>query len=330
MLRIFIHPPNRPSVTKYLTEPFTLEDFIQVISEVLGGASREDTISWRLAVVNKPLVLDKPEAFNQYKHFITNECNIFMMVRLNGGTNFQDALHTIAKQQLDEELGKVQTSPKDCIICFDTDDCIKVCCAWMCKDAFKTWFLSKDFKASCTICNKPLVLKDIFKTPEYVATLKALDEETQLLKHIDCQRCLDCGILLYNEDMLSLQTCKCKRVFCFFCGRSWNPATMQNNQHTCSKACVYETKLTFETIPFHYTADMKIPNQRTCPKCFNLGLYDNKCKYHTCTSCKYTFCFLCLEEKAECMRKHRSAYSANCVPAPVVQTYDMFPRLSSS
>jgi len=330
MLQIFIHPPNRPCVTKYLTDPFTLEDVIKAVSEVLGGASREETLSWRLAIDNKPLVLEKPEAFEEYKHYITNECNIFLLVRMLGGTNFQDALHTIAMQQLDEELAKVQTSLKDCIICFDSDTpCIKVCCTYMCKDDFKEWFLTTNFKASCTVCNKPLVLKDIFKTPEYVATLKALDEETQLLKNMDCQRCLDCGILLFNEDMLSLQTCKCKRVFCFFCGRSWNAATMKNTQHTCSKVCVYETKLAFETIPFHHRRDMKIPSQRTCPKCFNLGLYDNKCKYHTCTSCKFTFCFLCLEPKAECQKKYKSAYNDTCVPTPVVQTYDMFPRLAS-
>ncbi|KAF9359494.1 hypothetical protein BGX34_008336 [Mortierella sp. NVP85] len=331
MLQVFFHPLNRPSIKKYLNDPFTLEEFTILVSEVLGGASREEAISWRLAVNGKPLVLDKPEAFNQYKHYITNDCNIFLLARMMGGTNFQDALHTIAKQQLDEELDKMQTSPKDCTICFDSDtDCIKVCCTWMCKEDFKNWFLHKNFKASCTVCNKALVLEDIFKTPEYVATLKALDDETQLLKNMDCQRCLDCGILLINEDMLSQQTCKCKRVFCFFCGRSWNPATMQNAQHTCSKVCVYETKLSFESIPFHHRQDLKIPSQRTCPRCFNLGLYDNKCKYHTCDWCKFTFCFLCLEEKAECQKKYKSAYGDACAPSPVVQTYQMFPRLASS
>jgi hypothetical protein len=74
---------------------------------------------------------------------------------------------------------------------------------------------------------------------------------------------------------------------------------------------------------------MKIPNRRVCPKCFNFGAYDEKCKYHTCTKCKYTFCFLCLEEADECKRKYKSSYSHRCVLQPATQSYSMFPRLMS-
>jgi len=328
MLQVFFHPVGGGTpVVKRLSDTFTLEDIVTAVSEV-GRTSREETMRMRLSVQGKPLVLNNLEAFNKYKEFITNECNIFILLRLLGGCNFQDALRTIATQQLDTELDKVNTSIADCTYCFDSDvDCVKACCAWMCKEDFKTYLLSKEFKATCTVCPKALALADIFKSREYVATLRALDEEKQLLNNMDCQRCLDCGILMFNETMYSKQACKCGRVFCFFCSRAWNTATMNNAQNSCGKTCVYETKLSFKLVDFHYKRDMKIPSQRSCPKCFNLGLYDKKCKYHTCTSCKFTFCFLCLEQQSECVKKYKSNYDHTCVASPVVQTYQMFPRL---
>jgi len=241
----------------------------------------------------------------------------------------QDALHTIVLRQLDKELDKV-TSTADCSCCFEHTDCVKVCCAWMCKEDFRSYLLSKEFEAPCIVCSKALVLEDIFKSREYVATLKALNDEKRLLKNLDCQRCLDCGILMSNETMLSQQTCECGREFCFFCNRSWNNATMNNAQNSCGKTCVYEILVSFELEDFHYKRDMKLPSQRTCPRCFILGLYDDCInKYQTCISCKFTFCFLCLEGQSECVRKYKSTYDHNCVSSPVPQNYDMFPRLVS-
>ncbi|KAF9359491.1 hypothetical protein BGX34_008333 [Mortierella sp. NVP85] len=287
-------------------------------------------MKFRLVVQAKPLVLDNADAFYKSKHYITNDCNIFMLLRLSSRCSLQDALYTIVVQQLDTELDKV-TSTADCCICFDSDmDCVKVCCAWICKGDFKTYLLSKNFEAPCIICSKALVLGDMFKSRDYVVTLRALDDEKRLLKNMDCQRCLDCGILVSNETMFSQQTCECGRVFCFFCSRSWNAATMKNAKNTCGKTCVYETKISFELVASHHRNGMKIPSQRTCPRCFNLSLYGGINKYHTCTSCKFTFCFLCLEEKTECQKKYYSNYDHACVPSPVVQTYDMFPRLTSS
>ncbi|KAK3809173.1 MAG: hypothetical protein J3Q66DRAFT_353143 [Benniella sp.] len=331
MMQVFFQTLNGRSVVKQLSDSFTLDDFIKTASEVLG-VTREETKIWRFSVGGKPLNISNAAEFERNKQYITKDCNIFMLLRLLGGCNFQETLHNIAKQQFDTELDKVKTSSADCSICFDSETaCIKVCCTWMCKEDFKAWFCdAMEFKAFCTICSKELVLGDIFKSPEYVATLRALEEEKLLLKNMDCQRCLDCGVLMFNETMYSRQTCKCGRVFCFFCSRFWNTATMNNCQNSCSQDCVYETKLFFDLVPFHYRSDMKIPSQRTCPRCFNLGLYDKKCKYHTCTSCKFTFCFLCTEGQSECQKKFKSSYDHACVPSPVAQTYQMFPRLAAS
>ncbi|KAF9949668.1 hypothetical protein BGZ70_001672 [Mortierella alpina] len=166
----------------------------------------------------------------------------------------------------------------------------------------------------------------LFKTPVYIATLQALEDEKQLLQNIDCQRCVDCQAMMVNESMTSQQVCPlCDREFCFFCSRVWNPLKMQNVYNSCGNECVYETMLTFSLTPFCSRPDMMIPTHRTCPQCFNLGAYDGKCKYHTCQVCKFTFCFLCLKTKGKC--EDQSAYDNRCVQTPVMQDYTMFPRL---
>ncbi|KAF9122331.1 hypothetical protein BGW39_009808 [Mortierella sp. 14UC] len=285
-MQIFFRTINGRTVPFELLDTFTLDDFVHAAGKVSGFLSRDETLSFRYTSGSKPLNVANADEFERQKQYITEGCNIFVMGRLLGGRTLPETLQAIAELELKDELDKVVTRPADCMICLDSQtDCIRVCCVWVCKEDFRRWLLEKDFKVSCTLCSKPVSLKDIFKTPEYIATLRALEDEKQLLRNIDCQRCLDCGALLHNETMTSCQTCvECHRVFCFFCNRKWNAATMVDRKNTCGKGCVYETMLTFELIPFHYDKTMKIPSRRTCPKCFNFGAYDNKCKYHTCAA----------------------------------------------
>ncbi|KAG0364022.1 hypothetical protein BC939DRAFT_445937 [Gamsiella multidivaricata] len=330
-MQVFFRTSNERLVSRQLLDTLTLDDFIKTAGDVLGSTSRHEILSWRYAVGGKPLDVKHASEFDRHRQYITKDCIIFVMGRLLGGSTFPDTLQIIVEQQLEDELDKVATHSTDCSICFDTDtDCLRVCCAWMCREDFKSWLLGKQFKVSCILCSKAIMLKDIFKTPEYIATVEALEDEKQLLRNMDCQRCLDCNALMHNETMWSCQTCaKCLRVFCFFCNRNWNAMTMRNSQNTCGKECVYETMLSFQLVPFHYKKDMEIPSRRTCPRCFNFGSYDGKCKYHACTVCKFTFCFLCLEEEEECKRTHKSSYDHACVRAPIPQTYRMFPQLVS-
>ncbi|KAG0033703.1 hypothetical protein BGZ82_006013 [Podila clonocystis] len=322
---------KRQTVTAQLLDTFTLSDFVKTAGKVLGFLNRDETLSFRYTVGSKPLNVMNAEEFERQKQFITEGCIIFTLGRLLGGRTLPDMLQVIAEQQLQDELEKVATCSTECSICLDTaTDCLRACCAWICREDFGRWLLEKQFKVSCMVCSKAIILRDIFKTPEYIATLRALDDEKQLLRNMDCQRCLDCSALMHNETMYSCQTCvKCHREFCFFCNRNWNAATMLDQQNTCGKECIYETMLTFRLIPFHYNATMKIPSERTCPRCFNFGAYDGKCKYHTCEVCKLTFCFLCLEEERECRRKYTSSYDRVCVRTPISQDYSMFPRLIS-
>ncbi|KAI7818511.1 hypothetical protein BC939DRAFT_462706 [Gamsiella multidivaricata] len=330
-MQVFFRTPNGRLVARQLLDTLTLDDFIKTAGDVLGTTIRDEILSWRYTVGSKPLDVKNAKEFDKCKQHIIKECNIFVLGRLLGGSTFPDTLQTIVEQQLEDELDKVATHSSECSICLDTDtDCLKACCVWMCSEDFKSWILDKQFKTSCILCSKVIMLKDIFKSPEYIATVQALEDEKQLLQNMDCQRCLNCNVLMHNETMSSCQTCvKCHRLFCFFCNRNWNAATMLNRQNSCGKECVYETMLSFQLVRFHYKRDMKIPSRRTCPRCFNFGAYDGKCKYHSCTVCKFTFCFLCLEEENECKRIHKSQYDHACVRTPVSQTYSMFPRLVS-
>ncbi|KAF9344220.1 hypothetical protein BGX26_004643 [Mortierella sp. AD094] len=331
-MQVFFRRINGDVVTRQLKDSFTRDDFIATAGDVLGLSSPEEILSMRYVVGSKNLDVEHAKQFDLNKKYITEECNIIVMLRLLGGYTLPDALQSIAEQGLEDELDKVATHSAECVVCLDDEkDCLKVCCVWMCRETFKSWVLDKRFRMSCTLCARPIALKDVFQTPEFIATLQVLEDEKQILRNIDCQRCLDCNALTQNETMYARQKClSCGREFCFFCNRKWNTVTMANQKNTCGDGCIYETMISFQLIDFHYNSEVKIPNQRTCPKCFNFGAYDSKCKYHTCTACKFTFCFLCLEEKKVCERKYKSSYDRVCVKTPIRQTYSMFPRLMAS
>ncbi|KAF9342816.1 hypothetical protein BGX26_006800 [Mortierella sp. AD094] len=330
-MQVFFRRPNGGTATRQLDDDFTLDDFIKIAGDVLGLSRQAEIITWQFVVGVKSLNVKNEDAFEVNKKFITKDCNILILGRLLGGNTLQEALQSIAEQGLEDELDKVATHSAECVVCLDDEkDCVKVCCVWMCRETFKCWVHDKQFRMSCIVCASPIAPKDIFQTPEFIATLQVLEDEKQILRNIDCQLCLDCNALMHNETMYARQNCfSCGRTFCFFCNRKWNAETMANQKNTCGDGCVYETMIGFQLIDFHYNSEVKIPSQRTCPKCFNFGSYDNKCKYHTCAACKFTFCFLCLEEEKVCQEKYKSSYDRACVKTPIRQTYSMFPCLES-
>ncbi|CAF1170053.1 unnamed protein product [Didymodactylos carnosus] len=147
-----------------------------------------------------------------------------------------------------------------------------------------------------------LPYEQFFKTEDFIRSLYALDEVRDLMKHIDCQIC-HCGVLMVNETMYSKQKCEqCKRWFCFFCNKDWKEEEMKNDQYTCHNHCVYETKLGYDLVPLVVNSQLRVPSRRCCPKCFTLGGYDAKCKYHQCSVCKHRFCFICLETEDQCSK----------------------------
>ncbi|GJJ75150.1 hypothetical protein EMPS_07508 [Entomortierella parvispora] len=331
-IQVFIRNISGSTVVAQLPSTLSMEEFIEAMRKALGFVDRNETKSFRYVTSSKPLPMDNEREFDKQKQYITNNCNIFVLGRLLGGFTLPAMLEDIVKQELASELDKVPAHSADCAICLENDtDCLKACCVRICREDFQRWLLEKRFKVSCMVCTKAIEPKHIFVTPAYVATIQAFEEEKQILQNIDCQRCLECNALMHNETMHSLQTCvKCHRQFCFFCNREWDADKMLDRKNSCGKECVYETMISFQLLPFHYNRDIKIPNVRTCPRCFNFGNYDNKCKYHSCSVCKLTFCFLCLEDETECKRKYNSRYDHVCVKTPVLQNYSMFPRLIES
>jgi hypothetical protein len=99
---------------------------------------------------------------------------------------------------------------------------------------------------------------------------------------------------------------------------------MTNNKFTCHNNCDYENRITFEMVPIneiYATPIVKfVPNQRCCPKCFQLSAYDDKCQMHTCDDCDYTFCFICLRNQKACMDDE-----SHCLPVRQ-QDYTIFPK----
>ncbi|KAF9437591.1 hypothetical protein BGZ76_000115 [Entomortierella beljakovae] len=223
--QVYFRTPEGRTIAIMLPADFTFEVFKKIGNEVM--ASRHDEIQgYYFAVSGRSISMENRKQFDGNKHLITKECNIFILGRLLGGRSFPDTLQEIVEQELKVEISKADTHTSECSICLDDDtNCVKVCCTWMCGEDFERWILDKQFKASCTVCSKAIHLGSIFKSAEFIATIQALQDERQLLKNIDCQRCLDCNALMHNETMLSHQTCiVCRREFCFFCNRKWDTA----------------------------------------------------------------------------------------------------------
>ena len=129
--------------------------------------------------------------------------------------------------------------------------------------------------------------------------------------------------------MYSKQQCNdCQRWLCFFCNQDWDGVKMTNGTYTCGNNCKWENYLTYELVPCGYNKHLKIPNRRICPKCKICGTHDIQCKFHTCPSCQYTFCFVCLkpEKGVDICPK---ACDQPCATI-VKQDYTVFPRIGKN
>ncbi|KAI1288050.1 hypothetical protein EDD11_010095, partial [Mortierella claussenii] len=123
-MQIFFRHPNGRTITKQLPNTFTLDDFIKTTGDALGSLTRDETLSWRFTVGNKPLNVKNAKEFDTQKQYITENCNIFVLGRLLGG--YQETLQLIVEQQLVDELKKVATRSADCSICLEAEtDCLR-------------------------------------------------------------------------------------------------------------------------------------------------------------------------------------------------------------
>ena len=309
-----------------LTVGFTVADIKKLVKEKFGSDN------YRLIVNGKEIQDNDPAGFEEQKKVIKNNTVIYVCQRMEGGSGMVDldSHKATILGDLQDELRKIPTQADnaECMICTEEKKCIKFCCSSIiCKECFPDYFLHTDYKINCMTCNKTMTPEKVFVTPQFIQSLVQLDETKLMARNIDFQICT-CGAFCVNSTMYAKQKCSnCQRWLCFFCNSDWNEREkkMLNEPYSCRVNCFWETKLTIQLVTLAYNENMKVPSRRCCPKCFEFGAYDSKCKYHRCT-CGHRFCFICLETEEDCKRKYKSAYNRPCRDI-VQQAYTMFPRL---
>ena len=284
-------------------------------------------------VVNGKEIPDDPVAFLELKKTIKNNSIIYVCQQMEGGSGGMLDLGSHKATilvDLQDELRKVPTQQtnQECMICTEEKKCIKICCSSIiCKECFPRYFLQYDYKLVCLTCDQTVPAEKVFVTPSFIQSLVQLDETKVMARNIDFQIC-ECGAFSINTTMYAKQKCDhCQRWFCFFCNSDWDERDrkMRNERYTCRVNCFWETKITYQLVALEFNKSMKVPNRRCCPKCFECGSYDQKCKYHKC-NCGHKFCFICLKSEDDCKRDYKSNYNRPCGNV-ATQSYTIFPRL---
>ncbi|CAF0891579.1 unnamed protein product [Adineta ricciae] len=311
-----------------LDEIFDFHDFHQLVLQHFNNP-----FDYRFTLANKELDLFSRQSFARYQSLLTNGIFILVLKRMSGGGFLEISVLTdIILQDLERAVQQIPTNNNEerpCQVCRENTSCMKLCCNRICKVCFGDYFAHSTFKLNCMTCRRQVPYGQFFISPEFVRALESLNEICGLMKYIDCQIC-HCGSLVVNETLYAQQTCgNCTREFWFFCNKDWTEGKIprKNDRYTCHVSCDYETKLSYELIPLQYNKNVHVPNRRFCPSCFTLGSYDEKCKYHTCSTCQHSFCFICLEEEDTCKTKYNSNYQHQCTDVKK-QTYENFPRIA--
>eukprot|EP00298_Acanthocystis_sp_HF-20_P013163 c20235_g1_i1.p1 GENE.c20235_g1_i1~~c20235_g1_i1.p1 ORF type:complete len:333 (+),score=45.53 c20235_g1_i1:57-1055(+) len=325
---LFLRKPNGKSATLHFDKTPSMTEFRKALIDKNMGTDAELS-AWTFSYFGKPFDLNDEKKFDESAKTFKSNSTIHGMLRLNGGSL------TITKQQSESIIGDVLASAvhvmpvvkKDCIICFEEEDCIKVCCHYICPLQFISNFQANGFRYKCYTCDAFVDNNAIFENSIVEMSVQAHKDLMELLKHVDVQVC-QCGVLHVNETLYSKQACsECKLEFCFFCNETWDKK-MVNKKYSCGQNCTYDGIFDYTLEPFAYDESIKIPSSRICPGCFHLGGYDSKCKYHTCPNCSLEFCFFCLKSKQECAKAYGKSYKEVCVE-PVKQTMALFPRFLS-
>jgi hypothetical protein len=313
--------------TAQLKDGYEVEDIKKIVTEKFGSDN------FRLVVNAQEIQDNNPVKFAELKKSIKNNTTIYVCQRLDGGSGGMldiDSHKATILVDLQDELRKVATQKinSECMICYEEKKCIKFCCSSIvCKECFPRSFLHSNYKIVCFTCNQTLPPENVFVSPQFIQSLNQLDETKLMARNIDFQICT-CGAYSINSTMYAKQKCGyCQRWFCFFCNNDWDERkkNMRNERYTCKANCFWETKITYQLVTLEYNKKMKVPNRRCCPKCFECGSYDQKCKYHKCP-CGHKFCFICLNTEEDCKRIYKSGFNRLCGDV-ARQSFTIFPRL---
>ena len=309
-----------------LKNDFTAGDIWKLVQEKFGSTN------YRLIVNGKEIPEEDPVIFAELRQSIRNNTIIYVCQRMMGGSCLIDVdTHSATiLNELHDEVQKMraQTASLECMICNEDKECLRICCSTnVCKECFSKSFVHNKYKTVCLVCNKTVDPEKVFVTEAFISSLDQLDQTRTMKRNIDFQICT-CGALLINDTMYAKQQCaNCHRWMCFFCNADWDEKVkkMRNERYSCRMNCDWEVKITFQLVTLESNREMQVPSRRCCPKCFECGSYDQKCKYHTC-GCKHTFCFICLKPQEECQSLYGSAFNRPCATV-AQQSYTMFPRL---
>ncbi|CAF2989575.1 unnamed protein product [Rotaria sp. Silwood2] len=342
---------DNKTINVNLSKTFTMNELHRNITNNFGN-----TDQYRLVVKDKQLCLDNASIFERQKQeLLQGNIEILLLQRATGGGAFVEVslLKERVLQQLPNELAKISRVSAVCSCCLCPGLCTVICAKTdsahtqngskltsICDDCFGSYLKNTNFELRClaqyrttaassTPCETCKDYKTIFKTPVFIELWTTLHEVRDMVKCIDCQICY-CGALLFNETLFSQQTCtNCTRVMCFFCNRTWNSSTMTNSQYTCKDPdCTYEQQLEYELVPLQANNQLRVPDRRVCPSCFQPGGYGEACKYHGCPHCKHQFCFMCLQPEQVCNKT--SNYHSPCSGGVGIkkQDFTIFPKMN--
>lgn len=241
--------------TAQLRIPFTFNDISNILKEKLGSDN------YRLVINGKELTTD---TFETEKTNIVHNSTIYVCVRLLGGSNDMIDLEMhreVILSNIMSELEKTpaESIPRECMICTNKVSCIKYCCkTYLCKPCTSTQFFWCALQLKCLDCGTVVPYSEIFKNPTFLDSLDNYNGALLRLKsNVDFHIC-DCGAYGINGTMYSQQQCQnCKRWMCAFCNKDWNEQ-MTNNMYTCGVNCVWETKISYQLVPFYYDKSMKV------------------------------------------------------------------------
>ncbi|CAF3401902.1 unnamed protein product [Rotaria sp. Silwood1] len=271
-INVFFATMKGSKYSTQLKEGYSVEDIKKIVQEKFGSTN------YRLVVNGQEIQDNDPVKFSELKKSIKNSTTIYVCQRMDGGSGLVDidSHKATILVDLQDELRKIPTQQTNskCMICTEEKKCIKFCCSSIiCKECFPNYFANYDYKIICLTCNKTVSPEKVFVTLQFIQSLLQLDETTLMARNIDFQICT-CGAFSINSTMYAKQKCdNCQRWLCFFCNADWNETEkkMRNETYTCRVNCFWETKITYQLVPLEYNKEMKVPNRRCCPKCFECG-----------------------------------------------------------
>ncbi|KAI6202997.1 RBR-type E3 ubiquitin transferase [Aphelenchoides besseyi] len=95
----------------------------------------------------------------------------------------------------------------------------------------------------------------------------------------------DCGLVakVPHPECRAI-TCKCRTIFCFFCGHQWHEPINCDMLKMWLKKCSDDSE----------TSNWLHANTKDCPQCHVTIEKDGGCNHVSCKTCKFEFCWTCL------------------------------------